>query len=370
MTERRENINDPFSICFNMLKMKYREYDESITNKNFLKSREEKVNVFINLESVYKYLSMIPDLEKKIVVEREFETIIISNIINLIAHYYKFFRGNGLDTKVYIYDTDLRSTEFEHQYKYNEFYRAYYLSKYNKNPKFVLLSDHLKDSILPKVKTICDFIPNVHYVSSINMEGSLIPYTIYQLDTSRKNFIVGSECYDTQYSQIPNFVNHLIVRGWKTHAILSSLSDYIKGLVQPKETDSVEEIMKIIGNYPMYCTLMSVMGDKLRSIESIYGYGPKTLLKDVKKGYNEQIIMESTTSPELISDIFSDNSTKKEFVNNFYCTSIIPMYEELTESEKSSITNQIIDRIDINSLQALNSTKFYNHPLMLNALLF
>ena len=58
------NSYDPFSVCFNIMKMKYKDYDESLTEMNFLK-QNDKVNVFINLETIFKHLSMIIDLEKE-----------------------------------------------------------------------------------------------------------------------------------------------------------------------------------------------------------------------------------------------------------------------------------------------------------------
>ena len=45
------------------------------------------------------------------------------------------------------------------------------------------------------------------------------------------------------------------------------------------------------------------------------------------------------------------------------------MYDELTNAEKSSILSQRVDRIDTNTLHAINNTKFYNHPLRLEGLL-
>ena len=63
--------SNPFSICFNMLKLRYSVYDESITSLNIL-TPEDKVNVFINLETAWKYLSMVRDLEKKLVLNRDF----------------------------------------------------------------------------------------------------------------------------------------------------------------------------------------------------------------------------------------------------------------------------------------------------------
>ena len=53
---------EPFSVCFNIMKMKYKDYDESLTSKDFL-IPNDKINVFINLEAIFKNLSMINELE-------------------------------------------------------------------------------------------------------------------------------------------------------------------------------------------------------------------------------------------------------------------------------------------------------------------
>ena len=59
---------------------------------------------------------------------------------------------------------------------------------------------------------------------------------------------------------------------------------------------------------------------------------------------------------------------KDEFINNFYCVSAINMYDELTTSSKVSLLNQRKDRFDNNSLIQLNASRFYNYPLILEAL--
>lgn len=360
------NSYDPFSVCFNILKLKYKDYDESLTSKDFLVPTD-KVNVFINLETVYKHLSMIQDLEKKIVIQRDFNEIMISNILNLAAHYKRFFVGNGLDTRVYLYNTDFNSEEFN-QMKYNEDFRSYFLVKYNSNPRYVLLTERLTGEILPNVKTYCEFIPNVYYVSSKNIEGSLVPYVIAQSDTTRKNLIIGGEFYDSQYSFIDNFVNHYIYRHFNTNVVYSDVNGYLSNVMKKTKTD-VEDVKPSFDTYSRYCTLMSVLGNRLRSIDSITGVGPVTLQKHLENAMVNQIIQKETTSPEIIGNIFEDGETKEEFINNYYCSSIIPMYDELTNAEKSSILSQRVDRIDTNTLHAINNTKFYNHPLILEGLL-
>ena len=359
------NEFDPFSVCFNMLKLKYANYDESLTSLNFL-NPNDKVNVFINLETVWKNLSMVQDLEKKVIIQRDFKEIMISNILNLAAHYRRFFTQNGLDTRVYLYNTDLKSEEFN-QFKYNEDFRTYYLVKFNDNPKFALFSEKLIYDILPDVKTYCDFIPGVYFISAFNIEGSLVPYIIANTDPSRKNLIVGGELYDTQYSQIPNFVNHYIHRTFNTNAVYTNVTGYIKDIT--KKDDDEDELCKAFSTYNFYCGLMAVLGNKSRSIDGISGIGPFTLRKCIIDGLNKNIINKNTSNPKVLGDIFDNGKTKTEFVNNFYCSSILDMFDELTESEKLSIISQLVDRADKNALDSINRTKFANHPFMLEALL-
>lgn len=359
------NMNDPFSVWFNVMKIRYTDYDEALTNTNFLQPTD-KINVFINLETVFKYLSMINDLEKKLILQKKFDIILVSNIINLAAHYKRFFVNNGLDTRVYLYHTDLESTNFP-QRKYNDEFRLYYLLKYNDNPKFVYLTDALKSSILKEVKTICEFIPRVYYLSGLNIEGSQIPYIVGQDDTSRKNIIISGEFYDTQYSLIPNyFISYLhSTVGYRT--VCNNIRECLKEVTK-KENDELNSFCKTYENYGMYCSLLSVLGDRLRSIDGINGVGPKILEKYIYQGIARNEIQLSTTNPGMIGNIFHDEDIKNEFTDNYYCSSIIAGYEELSMSHKLSVLNQRKDRLDIDSLKKLNATRFYSYPLILEAL--
>lgn len=356
---------DPFSSSFNALKLRYKDYDESLTSKNFL-NKYDKINVFINLESVFKNLSMIQDLEKKILLYRDFESLIIANILNLAAHYKRFFVSNSLDTKIYLYHTDFNSDEFV-QYKYNDDFRSYYLNKFNSNPKYIVLTEKLKENILPDVKTYIEFIPNVYYISAHNIEGSLIPYTIANMEPERKNLVITGEFYESQYSVINNFVNHLIIRG-VSYTISSSVFGYLKSMTK-KEDSEITRLNDIYNKNNTYCSLIASLGDKTRSIDSLSGIGPFTLENLIKQGIAKNKIKIDSSSPEVIGEIFTDSDMKKEFTNNYYCTNIENMYEELTDADKTSISNQIIDRSDNESLITLNKTVFADHPLILEGLL-
>lgn len=358
-------VNDPFSVCFNIMKIKYADLDEYITSAKFLQPTD-KVNIFINMETVFKYLSMINELEKKLVLQKNFPIILTSNILNLAAHYKRFFINNNLDTRVYLYNTDLKSDEFA-QFKYNEDFRSYYLLKYNGNPKFVYLTDALKDQVLPEVRTICDFIPRVYYLSGTNIEGSIIPYIIGEDDKTRKNIIISGEFYDTQYSLIPNYFVSYIHNAVGYRSICNNVREYLKEITK-KQNDELDSFCKTYSNYSMYCSFLSVMGDRMRSVDGISGVGPKILEKYITQGISRNEITLTTNNPSMIGSIFHDDEMKEEFINNFYCTSVINMCDELTTSNRISILNQRKDRFDNESLIKLNASRFYNYPLILEAL--
>ena len=104
------------------------------------------------------------------------------------------------------------------------------------------------------------------------------------------------------------------------------------------------------------------------SVEFIIFIGQKILKNYIESGINRNEIKLSTYSPEMIGKIFHDDDIAEEFINNYYCTNVINMSQELTDSDIASILNQRRDRLDLNSLIALNKTRFANHPLILESL--
>ena len=358
-------LNDYFSGSFTSLKIRYADTDNLLTKSNIYKMND-KINVFLNFENPLKHLSMIMNLEEKILSNKEFSNIIISNMINYIAHYKRFFVNNTFDTKVYLYMTDIDSNEF-HEYKYNEDYRSYYLMKYNNNPKFNILTTRLRKDIFDTVSKICEFIPNVYFIKCKNIEGSLLPMIIAEKTPDRKNIIFTSDLYETQYEFLDNFDVYYIKRGATDIKYCSNVPEFVDA-INRTETNSLT-LYNSFSTYPLYCTLLSVIGDRKRSIEGISGLGIYGLFKLIEAGLMDHLITKDTTSPNLIADLFQDEVERAEFINNYFCTSFSIMYKELTDGDKSSIYSQLVDRRDDNSLMTLNNTKFANHPLILDGML-
>lgn len=357
---------DPVGVCFNMMKIKYQTYDAALMDSDFLQPTD-KINVFINLETVLKYISTVQDLEKKMMVCADIDKILVSNTINLAAHYKDFFRGNGLDTNIFLYMTDLSSncSDFE-ETRYNEDYRSYYVNKYMGNPKFVLLGSKLKDVILPEVKTICEYIPQVYYVSKKGIDSGLIPYIISEKYPDRKNIVLSGDLYDTQYGYCDNFLSQLYMRGWNLNVLAYDVKGYLKTITKSDTVPS--NVIDLFKNAAFYKLLLCCIGDRYRSVDGITGIKFAKLISAIVGGLKDGRITTSTTSAELLSDIFPD-TLKKSVYDNMVVMDLHSKLKLLGEGSKKDITSQIIDKVDRTSLMKLNSSVFQKHPLWLEALL-
>jgi len=360
-----ENEFDSFSVCFNILKLRYAAYFKSINDTNFL-CNGDKVAVYINFESVLKHLSSIKDIDRKIFNENDFDIIIMSNMINLAAHYRKFFRSNGInDVKVFIYFTSLTSTTFN-EYKYNVDFRSYYLVKYNKNPKYNLISDRLKEYILPTVKQIIERIPGVYLIDAENIDSSLVPLILHEKLNDYKSLLITGDYLDTQYLFMENFHCHYIRRSLASLSATNDLYGHLSVLLKKANNDYTQE-MNIYSNRAFYNLLFAVIGEPYRNVDGIENVANITLLKLINNGFNENIITPQSSNINLISKIFPLEQ-QENVINNFNCIDYVLMYQRVDEAQKLSIYSKLIDRSDNNSLLQLNSTMFYNHRLMLEEL--
>lgn len=355
-------LNNSFSVCFNIMKIKYSIYDNSFGDLNML-SPTDSINVFISLESVLHYLSNIHDLDKKIVTEKECPTILTSDILNLGAHYKRFFRDNGLETRVFLYMTDLDSDSF-YETSINEDYRSYYLNKFNGNPRISSLTEYWKNEVLPDAIKIAEFIPNVYIINAKNIDSAVIPMIIAEKYPA-KNVMITSDIFDTQYSFLPGWAVHYIRKTPLYSSISWNLRGYLKEIFK-REPDQTTEI-NLFANQSFYLLLLSIIGDKLRSIEPIRRIGSITLMKMLRNGMKDGLINYGTESIELLKRIFPEDM-QNDIKDNFNQYSIKEKYKHLSEKDKFDALNQITDRFDNNSLLKLNGTQFYHHQLMLEEL--
>lgn len=340
-----------------------RDLDNIISRRNFLEV-DDKVNVFINFESIMNSLTRIPDVDKKVVLERNFSTIISAEILNLIAHYRSFFRNNGLTTRVFVYMTDVMSEKFNLN-RYNPDYRSYYNQKYAYNPKYCFLADNLKDSIIPTTQKICEYLNGVYFINAYDIEGSVVPKVIANSDTSYKNIMITSDIYELQYQYEKEFMTIYINRFKSAPVISDNIKDCLFRVFKDKNIS--DENKELLMNKSFFLMALSAKGNKCRSIESIRGYGYITVLKLIKDAIDSGIIKNDTESFDLIKQAIPIE-WEDEFYNNYYQMNIDSIYKDLSEKEKFSITKQLVDKFDNNALLKLNSSIFFDNQIRLQDL--
>ena len=367
-TQERSSIrqeSDSFSVCFNIYKLKYLSYDESLDKLDGFLKPNDHVNVFINIESVFNTMTAIRDCGKKILFENEFSKITVANILNLAAHYKRFFKGNKLPTKIFLYYTDFQSLKFN-ETSINEDYRSYYLNKFNLNPKIYPMSSKLITEVIPEAKQIIEFIPDVYLISAHNIDASVVPVIIANEDKTAKNLIISGDFIDTQYSYIPNFCCHYIRRTYLHNHMSYTIKGHL-GEFFGREVEDSE--YKAIQNLSIYNCILSAIGDKNRSIDPIKAVGAITMTKKLRLALEKNQITPATMSIEILSSIFNDQlQYKEQLIENYSLLSIEEVYNRLTKKQKFTITNQIVDRVDVNSLIKLNNTRFSDCPLKLEEL--
>ena len=109
---------------FNMFKIRFTILDNIISSNNDIKP-DDKINVFINVESILK-LFMNIKMEEYLRVSNEERVLeFISNLINLAAHYRLYFSKNKLYSRVYLIMPNILSERFNNRvYRGSLYYRV------------------------------------------------------------------------------------------------------------------------------------------------------------------------------------------------------------------------------------------------------
>lgn len=350
-------------ICAGSYMLKWNMLDDHIHNSTIGIKPMDEVNVFINLECVLKNLSMQKGLQtylafnkKKFVIEME------SSILNLMANYRMYFEKEKCFPKLYFYMTSL-SEEDQQMKIYNKFYRSFYHNRYMVNPQFKLAGETLRDIILPELKLILSYIPGCYYLEANTFDGSIIPYIISTL-SNRKNVIITGDIFDTLYLFNTNFLPIYIKRRFQHFNVYSDIDGVIQSIVK----DESPFDLTIFNSEMYYRLLLSIKGSKIRNIKSAKGFGYGKFMAILKEGIKNDIVLKDFESIDSIIQLFPE-SYREDIKNAFQCTSIETQFSLLSQVDIDYITNQIVDKIDIESVEALNNKRFLDYPINLQGLL-
>lgn len=358
-----ENYPKWIGVAAGSFMLKWSVIDEHLKNNTMIIQPGDNVNVFINFECILRNLSMQRGLggvinfhKQRLVIELE------SSILNLMANYRMYFHRIGCNVKLYFYHTSLEKHP-QQMAVYNQYYRNYYHNRYMENPQFSQMGKLLNDTIIPEIKLIISYIPGCYFIESKTFDSSIIPYAVSLLSDS-KNVIFSGDVFDTLYMFNPNFIMVYINRRFQHFNVTSDIQSTTESIV--KDVSAFD--LTLFNSEMYYRLLLSIKGSKIRNIKSAKGFGYGKFISLMKSGLNDDIVLRDFESLDSIIQIFPENY-REDIKCAFKCTSIENQYQLLSDTDIESIKSQIVDKSDIESLQALNNKRFLEYPISLQGLI-
>lgn len=358
-----EGYKPSIGVCAGSYMLKWNLLDQHVHSHQINIKPMDEVNVFINLESVLYSLSMQKNLTTTVAFNKQkFVIELESSILNLIANYRMYFQKEKCFSRLYFYITSLK--ENEQQMKvYNKYYRDFYHNKYINNPQFKLVGEVLRDIVLPEIKLILSYVPGCYYLESDTFDSSLIPQIVSTF-SNRKNVIITGDIFDTLYMFNPNFLPIYINRRFSHFHVYSQVEDVVNSII--KEESPFDTT---IFNSEMYFSLLlSIKGSKIRNIKSARGFGYSKFINILKQGMKEDIVLKDFESINSIIELFPQ-SYRDEIKLAFQCTNLNIQYALLSDTDIEKIKNQLVDKVDIQSVEALNNKRFLEYPINIQGLL-
>lgn len=344
---------------------KWNDLDHHINSSMLNIQSGDDVNVFINFESILRNLTLqsrlstsLVQYKQQIVIELE------SAILNLAAHYRLLFaKKMRCNTKIYYYYTDLTCTDPQEMTCINKFYRSYYKNRYLQNPEFREMGKVLTDIIIPEIELIISYVPNVYFLKSKTFDSSLIPLTVAS-SSGAKNVLVTGDIFDTLYLFNPDFLTLYIKNRYSFFKICSNIDSTVQTIIK----DESPFDLGIFKSEMYFRLLLAIRGSKIRNIKVHKGFGYHTLMNLIQNGLDRDIILKDFSSLDSIIQLFPED-LKKDLKNAFQCMSLDIQFDMMSDTDKSSLKDQMIDRVDFMSLNALNNKRFYEFPVNISALI-
>ena len=329
------------------------------------------VNVFINIEAIY-HMFHTSITEDSIVAmdkqeRKDFFANIVSNTINLAAHYRLFFTKNKVKSNIVFYFNIPSSSNDYYNNSNIDGYRSKYVYDYNGNCKYEIINSYLSQAI-PMIKSICDYLDGIYFVTSNRIESSLIPHVLVEnkcLD-GQINIMVSKDMYDLQYVN----KQYLLIYPYKEETRLITSSNLFDIVKEKEECKSEEKLPSYL--YPF---MMSVSGNKRRNIPKVRGVGFATIYKNIAKlfkkldiSYDEYVCFEQLALCIKESPGDESNRNKNLVVNNYMSVDLDRQLACIPTIQISDITSQLIDKYDNISLEEVNNKYFTTCPIHISEL--
>lgn len=338
---------------FNIHKIKYATMDKLLANIKY--DLFSDMNLYINLEKILRKMCNVDmDLYLKSSETRVHE--FISNVYNLASHYRLYFSRKGIFTNIYFYlQYPITNPNISNK-QYIQSYRNNYSTKLRKKYDSYMVYTILKES-MKYLNIMTDYVPRVYFIKSFNVESSCIPSILSDIKPTGMNIILTSDIYEYQY------VN-------KDMMILISKQEKSKLLTKDNILDDMSD--KYDADKCLFTTsylsfILSIYGSSIRNIPKIKGFGFKKIVKMINSGVLNNAISSEVCNIDIIKNILSD-TLLGDIINNYKCTDIPFQNMSISESMRYKITEQVVDKDDINSLRIICERYFDKYPINITEL--
>ena len=347
-------------MIFNSFKIKYSLMDEFIEENELKFNNKRPVNIFINFDTILKSLANKDINEfsascdtKKVALK------VIGNIINLASHYRHYFYKRRIYTRIIMFST---FPVAKHEYK-NRAFNPHF--KKNFDNKIVNIDTPVTRIIInqaiPMLKIIFDYIEDVHFITTDQLESSIIPL-IYLNDVLKgeecDNIIITKDKFDYQYVA----KGFYLFRPKLADSYCITRDNLIEKLKEENDIKSTETVD------PSFISFINcVMGDGYRNVPKLKRVGISTLMKVINKGIKSNIIAERDNSIYLLVDLVKPEF-KQILLNNYRQLDLDGQYMTITVSDKYNIKSQCDNKFDNNSLKELTCKYFTDFPVYIDEL--
>ena len=335
---------------FNLCKIKYAILDSYIGK--FTKTNNIKTcNIFINLDYInYRFRTVSNNTQFQACGAAAFKQY-ASNVLNLAAHYKKWFNRNNINVKCYIYYTNAAGGFTSALIKRD--YRRDYILKQDINNPDCYYVNHTINGGTQLLTSVCDYIDGVYLINTKGEEPSVTPYLIAKERPADWNYILTMDRLELQYVNYDKF--SILYPSVKFGARVVNAAD-IWQIIGEKENKATEHLTQY--DPRLFIPVMAIAGDKVRSIKKIRTIGWISILDTLEEIWNMDKDHSIVTAYEHLENLLKtkNRSLEEKYLNTYRMNTMI-----------LSQIKDIPDKETINEI-SINPMIFGNYPINVEAL--
>jgi hypothetical protein len=329
-------------------------------------------NIYINFESLYNCIRNT-HVEKylRVANKKEVNEIyrnMISNFINIVAHYRNYFSKSKIKTNIFLYYNNIPQSRVE----YNNTalvkgYREHFFKSLTDLDR-ITVNTIIRESI-DFMKIITEYIENVYMVGTDSVESSLVPMIIHMENKhpANVNIIVSKDAYDLQYTNY----NFLVISKFKNEPVLLTKRNVMKYMCFKNKFEPKRDINPLLLPFIVSCD-----GDRKRSIKGVSGYRFTKIYKSLESLYEAGYIYDEDEDTFKISNLahvihqsnfnfLNKEDIANQVVRNYRAVDFEYQYDVTSDVQKQKIFDQLSDKTDPDTLMDINDKYFADCPLML-----